>query len=174
GRDARFDEIKINPPRFFSAWTIQALWTIMTAACALVIITTENKAPLGLVGQIGILVWIVGFLIEVIADSQKRAFRKNPENDGKFIAQGLWSWSQHPNYFGEILLWFGIALIAIPIFEGWQWVAIVSPFFVALLITRLSGIPMLREKSQARWGEQADYQHYVANTSVLIPMPPKK
>jgi steroid 5-alpha reductase family enzyme len=174
GRDDRFDEIKVNPVRFFFAWTVQALWTIMTAACALVILTADKQAPLEAIGRIGILLWIVGFLIEVIADAQKRAFKKDSRHKGRFIQTGLWSWSQHPNYFGEITLWTGVALMALPIMQGWQHLALISPLFVVLLLTRLSGIPMLRHKAEARWGDDVDYKKYRANTSTLFPMPPKK
>lgn len=173
GKDDRFDEIKRNPWRFFSAWTIQALWVVLTAACALAIITSETTKPIGLVGAIGIIVWIVGFMIEVIADAQKRAFRKNPGNAGRFINVGLWSWSRHPNYFGEITLWIGMALLALPILSGWQHVVLISPVFVYLLLTKISGIPMLRAKSDKRWGEELAYQDYINNTSMLMPLPPK-
>lgn len=173
GRDDRFDEIKISPLRFLFAWTVQGLWVLFTAACALAIITSNTKLPIGVLGFIGIGVWVFGFLIEVVADAQKRAFKRNPENAGKFIDIGLWSWSRHPNYFGEIVLWCGVAILAIPILTGWQWVTLISPVFVFLLLTRLSGIPTLTEKAQARWGDDPAYKKYLASTSLLIPMPPR-
>ena len=174
GKDDRFDNIKINFLRFFSAWTLQALWVVLTAACALVIITTEHKQAMGLIGDIGVVMWIVGMGFEIVADQQKTSFKKNPANSGRYISTGLWSWSRHPNYFGEMLLWSGIAVIAIPILQGWQWVAIISPFFVYCLIRYLSGINMLQEKSDRLWGEEPEYQHYKANTPLLFPMPPSK
>jgi len=174
GHDDRFDEIKVKPSRFFIAWTIQGLWALVTAACALAIITGGNQAPLGLVGKLGIFIWLVGFIIEVVADSQKRSFRKNPNNKGKFINTGIWSWSRHPNYFGEIALWFGMAIMAIPVLSGLQWVTLISPIFVVFLLTKVSGIPTLAKKAKQRWGDDTDYQAYVANTSLLIPLPPKK
>jgi len=118
--------------------------------------------------------WVVGFLIEVTADRQKRVFKRDTANAGKFINVGLWSWSRHPNYFGEILLWTGMAVLAIPVLSGGQWVTLISPVFVYLLLTRLSGIPTLTEKAQKKWGDDADYQAYLARTSLLIPLPPKK
>ena len=173
GHDDRFDQIKINPLRFFLTWSLQGLWVLLTVACALVIITNGVSKPLGLIGLIGILMWLIGFLIEVVADAQKRAFKRNPENQNRFITSGLWAWSQHPNYFGEMLLWFGVAVMALPVLQGWQWVCLISPFFVVLLISRVSGIPMLRDKAQKKWGDEAEYQMYIANTPVLIPRPPK-
>ncbi|MFT6407004.1 MAG: steroid 5-alpha reductase family enzyme [Arenicella sp.] len=174
GHDNRFDEIKVNPSRFFIAWTIQGLWALVTAACALAIITGGNQAPLGVIGKLGIAIWVVGFIIEIVADSQKRAFRRAPENKGKFINTGIWSWSRHPNYFGEITLWLGMAVMAIPVLSGGQWVTLISPIFVVFLLTKVSGIPTLAKKSKERWGKDADYQAYLANTSLLIPLPPKK
>lgn len=174
GQDDRFDQIKIAPMRFFMAWTLQALWVLFTAACALAIITGGNDKPIGLIGSLGIVLWLVGFIIEVVADSQKRAFKRNPQNKGRFISEGLWAWSRHPNYFGEILLWVGMAVLAMPVLVGWQFATLISPVFVALLLTRLSGIPTLQKKAQERWGNDADYQAYVASTSLLVPRPPKK
>jgi len=173
GKDDRFDEIKTKPLRFLSAWTLQGLWVILTAACALVIITSSSSKAIGLIGAIGIIIWIVGFIIEVIADAQKRAFRRNKNNAGRFINTGLWSWSRHPNYFGEIMLWVGMAVFALPILSAWQYLTLVSPIFVYLLLTKVSGIPMLRAKSDARWGEEAEYQRYIKTTSKLLPLPPR-
>ena len=173
GHDDRFDEIKIAPLRFFTVWTIQGLWVLLTAACALAIITSVDKKELGLIGSIGAVVWVFGFLCEVIADRQKRLFRKKPENSGKFIRSGLWAWSRHPNYFGEIVLWLGMAIMAVPVLKGWQFACFVSPLFVMFLLTKVSGIPLLAKKGQAKWGDDPDYQAYIANTSLLVPMPPK-
>lgn len=174
GHDDRFDEIKVKPSRFFIAWTIQGLWALVTAACALAIITSSNQTPLGVVGKLGIVIWVIGFIIEIIADSQKRAFRRNPSNQGRFINTGIWSWSRHPNYFGEMTLWFGMAVMALPVLSGLQWVTLISPIFVIFLLTKVSGIPTLAKKASKRWGDDAEYQAYLANTSLLIPMPPRK
>lgn len=173
GHDDRFDEIKINPMRFFIAWMIQALWALLTAACALAVITSGQQKPIELVGYVGLLIWIIGFLLEIIADSQKRAFKRDSDNKGRFINTGLWSWSRHPNYFGEITLWLGMAIFAIPILNGLQWITLISPLFVILLLTKVSGIPLLAKKGQERWGDDAEYQAYLKNTSLLIPLPTK-
>ena len=174
GGDSRFDKIKPNFVRFLNAWTIQALWVVLTTACAVAIITSGNDKSLGIVAYIGIAVWLFGFAIEVISDRQKTAFRKNPENSGKFITTGLWAWSRHPNYFGEIVLWTGIAIIALPILSGGQWVTLISPIFIFLLLTRVSGIPMLEAKADKKWGDNADYQSYKKNTPALLMKPPQK
>jgi len=172
GRDGRFDEIKVSPIRFFSAWTTQGLWVLLTAAAALAIITTSAREALGWAGYLGIAIWLAGFAIEVVSDRQKSAFRKDPTNSGRFITTGLWAWSRHPNYFGEITLWTGIAVMAIPVLAGWQWAVMVSPVFVTLLLTRISGIPMLEKRSDERWGDETAYQDYKASTPVLVPRPP--
>ena len=106
-------------------------------------------------------------MFEAIADYQKRKFRA--ENQKKFIQTGLWSLSRHPNYFGEIVLWFGIAVMAFPVFTGWQFVSLVSPVFVFLLLTRVSGIPILEKHADDTWGKKKDYQVYKEKTPVLFP-----
>ncbi|MCX6059821.1 MAG: DUF1295 domain-containing protein [Chloroflexi bacterium] len=169
GKDDRFDEIKPSFIRFLNVWTIQGLWVTFTMAAALVAITTTSRKEFDLFAIVGFLVWIFGFAIEVIADSQKRRFSANPENKGKFIQTGLWSRSRHPNYFGEIIVWVGVAMIALPVLQGWQWVALISPVFVTLLLTRVSGVPLLENKADKKWGGQADYESYKKSTPVLIP-----
>lgn len=169
GKDDRFDELKPSFIRFLNVWTIQGLWVTFTAAAALAAITSATRKELDAFAVVGFLVWVFGFAFEVIADSQKSRFSADPANKGKFIQMGLWSRSRHPNYFGEIVLWIGVAIIAIPVLQGWQWVAMISPLFVTLLLTRVSGVPLLEKKADAKWGGQADYEAYKKNTPVLIP-----
>ena len=122
---------------------------------------------------VGALIWLIGFVIEVISDKQKTNFKNNPLNEGRFIQEGLWSWSRHPNYFGEIVLWIGIAVIAYPVIEGWQYFALLSPIFVIFLLTKVSGINLLERQGMKRWGHEEDYLNYLKRTSSLIPLPPK-
>ena len=173
GKDGRFDNIKPSFIRFLNVWTIQGLWVTLTLAAALVIFTTDTREDLGIFAAIGVLVWAIGFAIEVVADAQKSNFKSQPENDGKFINTGLWKWSRHPNYFGEIMLWTGIMIIALPVMRDWQWVGVISPIFVTLLLTRVSGVPMLEKRADEKWGGQNDYEAYKQNTPVLIPRPPR-
>lgn len=172
GGDSRFDDIKTHPLRFFMAWTLQGLWVLLTAAAALAVITGGTRVPLGVVGIVGMAIWALGILIEVIADRQKSRFKSDPGNKGKFIDVGLWAWSRHPNYFGEIVLWTGVAIVALPVLHGWQWVTMISPVFVAFLLIKVSGIPLLERKADERWGGQDDYEAYKRRTPVLIPKPP--
>mgnify|MGYP001768417295 CR=1 FL=1 len=169
GKDDRFDDIKPSFLRFLNVWTIQGLWITLTLAAALVSITTTYRKPLDGFAIAGLLIWLVGFGVEVVADLQKSRFNANPANKGRFINTGLWSRSRHPNYFGEITLWVGIAVMALPVLRGWQWAALISPFFVALLLTKVSGVPLLEKKADAKWGGQEDYEAYKKNTPELIP-----
>ncbi|WP_314324519.1 DUF1295 domain-containing protein [Paenarthrobacter ilicis] len=169
GKDDRFDEIKTSLIRFLNVWTVQGLWVVFTAAAAWIAITSSQKVGLDWLAIVGLVLWVVGFGIEVVADLQKSRFKADPANKGKFISTGLWSKSRHPNYFGEILLWVGVAIIAAPVLQGWQWVAMISPVFVALLLLKVSGIPLLEKKADKHWGGQADYEAYKKNTPVLIP-----
>ena len=170
GKDDRFDEIKPSFIRFLNVWTIQGLWVVFTAAAAWVAITSATTGGAGLVRA--------GRLPDVgrrlrhrrsWPTSQKAAFNADPANKGKFISTGLWSKSRHPNYFGEILLWIGVAIVALPALQGWQWVALISPVFVTLLLTKVSGVPLLEKKSDSKWGGQDDYEAYKKNTPVLVP-----
>lgn len=174
GKDGRFDDIKPSFVKFLNVWTLQGLWLTLTAGAALAAITSTNRVEVDgfLVG--GMIVWLFGFTIEVVADLQKGRFRADPANKGRFIHTGLWSYSRHPNYFGEITLWLGVALIAAPALQGWQLVTLISPVFVFLLITQVSGIPMLEKYADKTWGGQEDYEAYKTRTSILVPLPPKK
>ncbi len=169
GKDDRFDDLKPSFFRFLNVWTIQGLWVSFTAAAAWVAMASANRVALDVFAVAGFLVWVAGFVIEVVADAQKSRFNADPANKGKFIQSGLWSRSRHPNYFGEILLWVGVAVIALPVLQGWQWVALVSPVFVTVLLTRVSGIPLLEQKADKKWGGQPDYEEYKKKTPVLIP-----
>jgi steroid 5-alpha reductase family enzyme len=169
GKDGRFDEIKPSFFRFLNIWTIQGLWVSFTVAAALAAITTTIRKELGLFALFGVLIWIFGFIFEVVADTQKSRFRADPDNEGEFIRTGLWARSRHPNYFGEIVLWIGVAIIAVPILRGWQWVTLISPLFVTLLLTRVSGIPLLEKRADEKWGGQDEYEAYKERTPVLIP-----
>ncbi len=174
GEDRRFRDLKPSIPRFLLTWTLQGIWVSFSLAAALAAITSERRLTIGAFAIIGFLVWLIGFIFEMISDSQKSKFKTDPANAGKFIHTGLWSWSRHPNYFGEIVLWIGVAIVAIPILQGWQWVTMISPVFITLLLTRISGIPMLERRADEKWGGQEEYEAYKASTSILIPLPPAK
>ena len=173
GEDRRFRSIKTSFPTFLMTWTLQGTWVFITACCALAAICSTRVVGPDLTLWIGLALWIVGFAIEVIADNQKTAFRSDPNNAHKFISTGLWAWSRHPNYFGEIVLWFGIAVMAFPVLQGWQYATLISPVFVIILLTFISGVRMLENRAEKVWGNDEAYQAYKAKTPVLIMWPPR-
>jgi len=173
GFDRRFTRMKTLPMQFLMTWTLQGLWVFVTFSAGLAAMTSIAQAPLGIFALVGTSLWLVGFVIEVVADAQKRQFRRNPEAGGRFITTGLWAWSRHPNYFGEIILWVGIALVALPALSGWQLATLISPIFVFVLLNYVSGVRMLEASADKRWGSDPEYQAYKTRTSVLIPPPPR-
>ncbi|GMM95668.1 DUF1295 domain-containing protein [Microbacterium luteum] len=169
GGDDRFDDLKTNPVRFLRVWVLQGAWVSLTASAAWIAMSSETRAPIGWLAVAGIAVWVLGMVVEITADAQKTAFKADPANKGRFIRSGLWSRSRHPNYFGEIVIWLGVFLVAAPVLTGWQWVALISPLFVILLLTRVSGIPLLEQKADRTWGGEDDYEAYKKRTPTLIP-----
>ena len=167
--DVRFRHIKPHFLRFLLTWTLQGLWVFITFAAGLAAITSKGPAAVDGFTVLGVGLWLTGFVIEVVADHQKRVFRRNPANKDRFIQRGLWRYSRHPNYFGEIMLWVGIAVIALPMLSGWQHLTLVSPLFVFLLLTRISGVNLLEAQGRKRWGDDPDYQDYCKRTPVLVP-----
>jgi steroid 5-alpha reductase family enzyme len=173
GQDSRFVVMKTKFFWFLMTWTIGGLWVLVTMAAGLAALTSNTTAEIGLLGYIGILMWLFGFTVEVVADRQKTAFKQNSNNQGRFISTGVWSWSQHPNYFGEITLWLGLTLLAFPVLSGWQLATLISPVFVYFLLTRVSGIPLLDRAAEQKWGSDPDYLAYTKATSKLMLFPPR-
>ena len=174
GFDRRFTRIREDFPTFLMTWTLQTVWTVVSFGPGLAAMTSEVQVPPDPFLAVGAALWLAGFLVEVVADEQKRRFRARGENAGRFIRDGLWGWSQHPNYFGEILLWTGIAVCALPALRGWQHATLISPLFIWLLLTRISGIRMLDASARRRWADDPDYAEYAARTPKLIPRPPRR
>ena len=173
GQDKRFIVMKTKFTWFLMTWTIGGLWVLVTMAAGLAALTSNITAELGLISYLGIALWLFGFVVEVTADNQKTEFRKNPDNRNRFITTGVWSWSQHANYFGEITLWFGLALVSLPVLSGWQLATLISPVFVYFLLTKVSGIPLLDRLAKQKWGTDSDYLSYTQATSKLLLWPPK-
>ena len=173
GKDGRFTVMKTQFHWFLMTWTLGGLWVFLTMAAGLAAITSNVTAPMGIMTYIGIALWIFGFSIEVIADKQKRIFKKQPNKEKEFITSGLWAWSRHPNYFGEITLWFGLTLIALPVLNGWQLVTLISPIFVYILLTRISGVTMLEARGMKKWGDDPEYLNYIKDTPKLMLRKPK-
>ena len=171
GRDNRFNVMKTKFWWFLFTWTLGGLWVFVTMCAGLAAITSGKNVdlfshPLDI---IGLSLWIIGFITEVIADNQKSRFRSNPENANNFINEGLWKRSRHPNYFGEITLWLGITLMALPVLVGLQLITLISPIFVYILLTKISGVSMQEARAKKKWKDNEEYNDYLQNTPMLIP-----
>jgi len=168
GEDKRFREIKTSFARFFLLWTISGMWVSFCSMCALTAIASNDGVVVNNIFYIGLVTFLVGLSIEIIADSQKTKFRKDPKNKDKFINQGLWAKSRHPNYVGEITLWTGVAIMSFSSLDGWQYISLISPIFTYLLLVYISGVPQLTASGQKKWGHLESYQDYIKNTPTLI------
>ncbi|KAF6029291.1 hypothetical protein EB796_012397 [Bugula neritina] len=169
GRDRRFNKIKEDPKRFFVAWFLQGVWVFTNILPTLIQNSKSVDVPIGKKEYLGWSSWFVGFLIQIVADHQKSVFRANPANADKFISTGLWRLSRHPNYFGEILMWFGLYLSAFDTLKGYDHLAVISPLFSTFILTKVSGIPMLEKSGLRRWGSDPNYRKYLEETPSLIP-----
>jgi len=168
-KDGRFDTIKTSFSQFFMTWTLQGMWVFICSSAALVAIANPTGVPINIVFIIGLALFILGFVVEIIADNQKSAFRSIPENKDVFINEGLWARSRHPNYFGEITLWTGITVMGISTFEGMNYLALFSPIFSYLLLNYVSGVRMLEYRGHKKWGHLDAYAAYKKSTPKFIP-----
>ena len=168
GEDKRFRTIKPSASRFFMTWTLQGLWVSLCSMCALTAISSEGGIVLNLFFYLGVAIFIFGFAIEIIADKQKSKFRSVEANKDSFITTGLWAKSRHPNYLGEILLWLGVAVISISSLSGWQYLTLISPIFTYLLLVYVSGVRMLEDMGDKKWGHNEEYIKYKSTTPRLF------
>jgi len=169
GEDKRFEHAKKSFSKFLMFFNISALWVFLTIVNVLTMIINNSDSVTDLFFIIGFTIVIIGFIIEVVADMQKRKFCTSISNKGQFINSGLWSISRHPNYFGEMMIWVGMSFVTIPILIGWQFITLISPIFVIFLLTKVSGINLLEASANDKWGADKNYQDYKDKTSVLIP-----
>ena len=169
GEDKRFRSIKTSASQFFMTFTLSGLWVTLCSMCALVAISSPEGLVMNALTYIGIILFIIGFGIEIIADNQKTAFRSIEANKDSFITSGLWSKSRHPNYFGEVLLWFAIAVISFSSLEGLQLITLISPVFTYILLVYVSGVRMLEDMNDKKWADNEQYKSYKKNTPMLFP-----
>ena len=169
GEDKRFRTIKPSASQFFMTWTLQGFWVSICSMCALTAISSEVGVIINIFFYIGFALFLIGFSIEIVADNQKNTFRSLEENKDKFITSGLWAKSRHPNYFGEIMLWTAIALIALPSLGGAQYLTLISPFFTYILLVHISGVRMLEDMGNKKWGHLEEYKNYKNKTPRIIP-----
>ncbi|XP_072553383.1 uncharacterized protein [Salminus brasiliensis] len=171
GQDRRFNNVRDSPGVFFVYWTLQAVWVFVTLLPTLILNTEKKDKPLGLCDYAGWVIWGLGFATEAIADQQKWNFKNDPDNVGKFIQNGLWAYSRHPNYLGEIMQWSGLFLSASSVMHGPQYLSAVSPLFLWFLLKYVSGIPILEKRAMKKWGADPAFQNYIKNTPLLWPFP---
>ncbi|GAC1372531.1 MAG: DUF1295 domain-containing protein [Candidatus Saccharimonadales bacterium] len=173
GRDSRFDDMRGDFPKFAGFWVLQGVTVWVVLIPALLALRTSH-ATISLLAWLGALIWATGVIVESIADYQKDRFSQNTANQGRYISSGIWSWSRHPNYFGEILVWVGVYLAAVTSLNApAALIGLVSPLFITVLLLFVSGIPILEKNADAKWGSEPEYQNYKRRTSLLIPLPPK-
>jgi steroid 5-alpha reductase family enzyme len=168
GEDKRFRTIKTSASQFFMTWTLQGMWVSICSMCAITAISSSDGIISNNLFYIGFVLFIIGFSIEIIADRQKTAFRYIEENKDKFITSGLWSKSQHPNYFGEILLWSAVAVMSFSSLSGTQYLTMISPIFTYILLVYISGVRMLDDMGNKKWGHLEEYKAYKKNTPILL------
>ena len=167
GEDKRFRTIKPSATQFFMTWTLQGLWVSLCSMCALTAISSDSGVVINALFYFGLGLFVLGFSTEIVADNQKSKFRSFPENRDKFITTGLWAKSRHPNYFGEIVLWTGIAVMSFSSLEGWQYLTLISPIFTYILLVYVSGVRMLEARADKKWGDDEDYIKYKSETPAL-------
>lgn len=170
GKDARFDGMREHFWQFGKFWIGQALtvWALMLP----VVLASDHAAvtKLSLLTYTGLIVWAIGCILESAADLQKYRFNADSRTKGHWIDEGVWHYSRHPNYFGEILVWLGIYLCAVTALHGWYvFVGFLSPLFITTLLCFVSGIPILEKSADKRWGKDSCYRLYKQSTSLLIP-----
>ena len=169
--DHRFDEMRGRPLSFARFWILQALTVAIVMLPVSYLLSREHSPALGAWAIVGGAVWLVGLVVEWLADAQKSAAKKRSEH---FVASGLWRWSRHPNYFGEMLVWWGIFVFAVPFLHGLAFLTAAGPAFITLLLLFVSGIPLLEKSAETRFGDDSDYREYKRRTSILVPLPRRR
>jgi len=147
---------------YFYIFALQG-FLMLIIALPIILVNTGKGTPATWVDEAGLTVWCFGFVFEVMADWQLSRFKKDPKNKGKIMDKGLWKWSRHPNYFGEIVMWWGIFIIALSSPHGVY--SLISPLLITNLIVFYSGIPLLEK----RYKDNNDYKKYAKKTPVLVP-----
>ena len=172
--DHRFDEMRENPLRFARFWLLQAISVAVIMLPVSYLLGRDAPPGFGRWAIAGAVVWLAGLVIEAAADAQKSAFKAKTENRERFITSGLWRYSRHPNYFGEILVWWGLFIFAVPFLQGAAFAVVIGPVFITLLLLFVSGIPLLERSAETRYGSDPAYHEYKRRTSILVPLPPRR
>ena len=172
--DDRFDDKRNNSANLIGFWVLQtlAVWLIMLPFS--LFLTSRSVYALNIISYVGFLLFMMGLIIEAVSDHQKFNFKKKSENKGKWMNEGLWRYSRHPNYFGEILVWWGLFIVTVPYLGGLQFISLLGPVSITLLLLFVSGIPLLEKSAQKKYGSNPEYITYRDTTSVLVLMPRKR
>ena len=169
GKDARFDGKREDFNYFLRFWFLQGL-TVAVVMIPSIFAFSTNVSEISLVSLLGLALFASGFFLETIADLQKDAFNKDPANKGKWIENGVWGWSRHPNYLGEIMVWVGVYIYALPALTSLQAVAaLISPLFISYILIKGTGVPILEKYADDKWGDDPKYQDYKQRVGVLLP-----
>jgi steroid 5-alpha reductase family enzyme len=147
---------------FFQIFMLQGLFMLIIASPVYFV----NFAPtvkFSFTDYLGFAIFVAGFIFEAVGDYQLKLFKKDPANKGKLMTKGLWSITRHPNYFGESLIWWGIAFFALDYPTGW--ITLISPVLLTLLLRFVSGVPMLEQKYKGR----PDWEEYKMKTATFVP-----
>jgi steroid 5-alpha reductase family enzyme len=171
--DHRFDGMRDDPLRFARFWLLQAITVAVVMLPVTYLLDRDDPPGIGAWSIAGAAVWLVGLLVEAIADAQKSAFKAKAENRDRFVASGLWRYSRHPNYFGEMLVWWGLFLYTVPVLHGAAFAVVAGPVFITLLLLFVSGIPPLERSAEEKYGSDPAYREYKRRTSILVPLPPR-
>lgn len=172
--DHRFDGMRDKPLRFARFWLLQAVAVAVIMLPVSYLLDRSDAPGFGAWALIGAVVCLGGLLIEAAADAQKSAFKAEATNRGRIITTGLWRYSRHPNYFGEILVWWGLFAYAVPFLHGAAFAVVAGPVFITLLLLFVSGIPPLERSADEKYGDDALYRDYKRRTSILVPLPPRR
>ena len=171
--DHRFDGIRDHPLRFARFWVLQAITVAVVMLPVSYLLDRDHPPRFGAWAAVGVCIWLAGFVLETVADAQKSAFKAKDENRGRFIAVGVWRYSRHPNYFGEMLVWWGLFVYAVPVLHGAAFAVVAGPLFITLLLLFVSGIPPLERSADEKHGDDPAYRDYKRRTSILVPLPPR-
>ncbi len=169
GKDKRFDGVREDFKRFASFWILQAISIFIILLPTIYILISKEDMSLNWISDIGLIIAIMGILIEGVADSQKFVFKNKEQNKGKWISTGLWKYSRHPNYLGEIMMWLGLFIYCIVYINGIGLITILSPIYITVLLVAVSGIPTLEKEYDKRYVNNKEYEEYKKKTGVLLP-----
>ena len=171
GEDRRYQQIRANNDpgfRFKSLYIVFGLQAVLAWIISVpLLLAINSSAPLSMLDAVGVALWLIGMVFEVVGDYQLLRFKRDPANRGRVLDSGLWRYTRHPNYFGEATIWWGYYLIAVA--GGGAW-SVYAPLLMTLLLLKVSGVSLLEKDIEER---RPDYREYILRTNAFIPGPRK-